>query len=460
MNNQLKAIKCELARRSFWKFEQATFPEFFKEDRPHLKLLADTLQSLYEGKLLNKNGEVVKRLMINMPPRHAKSFSLVNFCQWVLGKDQTNRVITVSYNETLSSRFSKGVRNAIETENLERSKIAFQDVFPRVKIKHGDSAASLWSLEGQYFNYLGASFGGTITGIGCNIGIIDDPIKNDKEAFNDRVLQEHWNFYVDTFLSRLEKGAIQIVNMTRWATKDLCGRLLDQEADKWHVLNLEAFNGKEMLCNDLLTYDDYLDKKNKTSPAIFNANYHQKPVDEEGLMYKYFKQYTELPENGIVKAYIDTADEGKDYLCCIVYMEYEKKAYLLDVVYTRDPMEITEGLTAECLTRNGCTLVKVESNNGGKGFARNIERLMRERGNYSTVVQWFHQTQNKKARIYSNSYFVQENIFFPEGWQQKFRDFYSSLSTYKKEGKNEHDDSADALTGVAEQINVNEFIFR
>ena len=173
--------------------------------------------------------------MINMPPRHGKSFSLINFAAWVLGKSQSNRVIAVSYNSSLAGRFSKGVRDTIDTENLEFEKIGMNDIFPGVNIKYGDSSNSMWSLEGQHFNYLGTGMGGTITGIGCNIGIIDDPIKNDKEAFNDRILDEHWKFYTDTFLSRLEQGSIQIINMTRWATKDLCGRILETEADRWHI---------------------------------------------------------------------------------------------------------------------------------------------------------------------------------------------------------------------------------
>ena len=97
-------------------------------------------------------------------------------------------------------------------------------MFPASRIKQGDASTQLWSLEGQFFNYLATGSGGTITGVGCRIGIIDDPIKNDKEAFNDRVLDEQWAWYCDTFLSRIEEGGLQIVNMTRWSTRDLCGR--------------------------------------------------------------------------------------------------------------------------------------------------------------------------------------------------------------------------------------------
>ena len=141
--NIVRGAKIELAKRSFWYFLKATYPSFYQEDRPHLKILAEALQETYESKDR-------KRLMINMPPRHGKSFTLINFCQWVLGKDNANKVISVSYNESLSSRFSKGVKEQIETANIDENKITFQDVFPETKVKHGDSSVSMWSLDGQF----------------------------------------------------------------------------------------------------------------------------------------------------------------------------------------------------------------------------------------------------------------------------------------------------------------------
>lgn len=442
----------EGARQDFFTYESCLTPSFFIRSRHHLVLIADTLQKLYEGKLLKPNGKPYRKLMLNMPPRHGKSFSLTRFTEWCLGKDQTNRIITVCYNETLSGRFSKGVRNSIEATNIDRNKIVFSDVFPDVSIQQGDGASQLWSLEGQHFNYLGTSFKGTVTGIGCNIGIIDDPIKNKEEAFNDRVLESHYDFYTDTFLSRLEEGAVQIVNMTRWANSDLCGRLLEIEPDDWYVLKLEAYNKDtdEMLCSDLLSKESYEDKRKKTSPEIFNANYHQQPIDAEGRLYKSFKTYDKLPE-GVVMNYTDTADTGADYLCSIDYIEHNKQAYIVDVYFTQEGMEVTEIAMAERLERNNVKKAEIESNNGGRGFARNVQRICKENGYNGTAISWFHQSSNKQARIFSQSFWVQENIFFPANWHLMWPEFYKHMTTYLKEGKNKHDDAQDAITGVAER---------
>ena len=439
----------ELARKSFWQYCKTLHPTFFKDSRPHLKEICDTLQGIYEGTILKPDGKPYRKLMINIPPRFGKSFTLTNFTEWALGKDNRNKIITVCYNDTLSGRFSKKVRDSIEATKLD-DRYIFSDIFPTTKIKRGDASAQVWSLEGQHFNYLGAGFGGTITGIGCNIGIIDDPIKNREEAYNDRVLENHYSFYTDTFLSRLEAGAIQIVNMTRWANKDLCGRLLESEPDEWYVLRMEAQkdNG-EMLCPELLPLDEYLEKKKITSSQIFQANFHQRPIDIEGNLYKSFKTYKELPL-GMVRNYTDTADTGEDYLCSISYVEHQKKAYVTDILYTQDGMEVTEPATALLFERSRVKHARIESNNGGRGFARNVERTCKENKYFGAVITSFHQSKNKEARIYSNSHWVMENIFFPEDWHIRWPLFHKHITNYKKEGKNLVDDCADALTGVAE----------
>ena len=224
------------ARRSFWAYCKLMNPGFFREDRPHLRELAETLQALEEGTLYAPDGSVCRRLAISEPPRHGKSYTMTLFNQWCFGRNAEDRIINVSYNETLSSRFSKGVRDGIDATKVDPSFTVFSDIFPGIAIKRGDAAAQLWSLEGSYFSFLGAGMGGTITGVGCRKLIIDDPIKNHMEASNDQVLDDQWEYYTNTLLSRVEEGGMVIIIMTRWNTRDLVGRVLDAEPGKWHGL--------------------------------------------------------------------------------------------------------------------------------------------------------------------------------------------------------------------------------
>lgn len=446
-------LRRELCRRSLFDLEQYLYPEFFKCDRHHLILVADTLQALYEGRLLKPDGTPYKKLMLNMPPRFGKSFTLTNFATWVLGINNYEKILTISYNQTLSIRFSKAVRNIIEQDRVDGEKGVYSDIFPNTKIKKGDGAAHLWSLEGQHFNYLGSSFGGTITGIGGSIGIIDDPIKNREEAYNERVKEDQYLWYKDTFLSRLEEGAIQIINMTRWATNDLCGRILEDQKDEWYVLQLEAIDEKgELLCPELMSFETYNDKKKNTSKEIFNANYHQKPMDIEGRLYKILKTYKDRPQ-GVIKNYTDTADEGDCYLCSITYIEHKKEAYIIDVLYTGAGMEVTEPQTARMLKNTQCNEALIESNNGGKGFARNVKRELMELGSNRCVIKWFHQGKNKDARILASSAWVQDHIYFPENCALLWPEFYKDVVTYVKDGKGQKQDAPDVLAGISETIN-------
>lgn len=454
-NSLDKYLPIELAKRSLWKYEQYINSEFFKEDREYLKTLSDTLQQLYEGKLLKQSGEPYRKLMINLPPRHGKSYSLINFSQWCLGKNNSNKIITVSYNETLSSRFSKAVRNYIDLEKIDEHNRIFKDVFPATKVKRGDASYQLWSLEGQPISYLGSSPTGTLTGIGANIGIIDDLIKNKEEAFNDAVLEKHWDFYKDTFLSRLESNAIQIINFTRWSKKDLCGRLLDLEPDEWYILKMPVESNGQMLCEEILSLDEFEKRKRITSKEIIQANYYQEPIDLIGVLYKSLKTYKELPKMGIVKNYTDTADEGDDYLCSICYLEHNSEAYILDILYTKEGAETTEKKTAELLERNEVRIAKFESNNGGKSFARNVQRHLRTN---RTVIKWFHQSKNKIARIISNANWVQEHIYFPENWDGKWYEFAKDVRSFQKDGKNKHDDAQDVLSGIAEELSIKRIV--
>jgi predicted phage terminase large subunit-like protein len=131
---------------------------------------------------------------------------------------------------------------------------------------------------------------------------------------------------------------------------------------------------------------------------------------------------------------------------------FQNEAYILDAYYTQEAMEVTEPATAEMLYRNKVNVARIESNNGGRGFARNVDRLLKAKPNNKVVVKWFTQTKNKIARILSNSTWVMEHIYFPVGWENRWSELAESLFTYQRTGKNAHDDSCDSLTGVCEDI--------
>lgn len=452
----IKRAKLELARREFFFYCYLKSPDFYKYERQFLVDLCNDLQNF-----LTSDDEV---LILNLPPRHGKSRTVGNLVEWLLGRDINAKIMTGSYNETLSTTFSKNVRNTIQEIKGDKDKIVFSDIFPGVSIKQGDGAMNLWSLEGGYNNYLATAPGGTATGFGCSLMIIDDLIKNKEEAYNANVLDKHWEWYAQTMLSRLEEGGKIIIIMTRWVSGDLAGRAIEHykaEGKKIKHIKMKAVQDDKgtMLCDEILSYKSFLSKAKAMGPEIASSNYQQEPIDIKGRLYNEFKTYVELPKEKIVKisAYCDTADTGDDFLCNIIYADCKDSAYILDVIYTKEAMEITEPLVAEAYKKFNVNVADIESNNGGRAFARNIERITRDKGNYKTVVKWFHQSGNKIARILSNSAWVNANIYMPIDWKNKWSEFAKDIISYQKEGKNKHDDAPDALTGVAEKtINRNE----
>ena len=443
----------ELARRDFFYYCHLMAPSFYKLDRQYLIDLCNGFQEFIE----NKEDDV---LVINVPPRHGKSRTAGKFVEWVIGKDHTQKVMTGSYNETLSTTFSKSVRNAIQEVKADEEITVLNDVFPNTEIKRGDGAMNLWGLTDGYQNYLATSPSGTATGFGANIILVDDLIKNALEANNANVLDGHWEWFVNTMLSRLETGGKIILIMTRWHSKDLAGRALDelpQLGYKVRHVNMKAYRDDgTMLSDEILSYEEYERKTKAMSAEIAAANYQQEPIDVKGKLYNQgFKTYQSLPTFKRISNYIDTADAGSDFLCSVVYGEtMDNQAYMLDVLYTKDDMTITEPATARQLVMNKVNHSKVEGNNGGRGFARSVERHMKEDFNWNgTVVDTFHQSQNKQARIISNATWLMENLYMPDNWRDKWPEYYKAMNTYQKEGKNANDDAPDATTGIAEEMN-------
>lgn len=372
--------------------------------------------------------------------------------------------MTGSYNETLSTTFSKNVRNGIQEEKADPDIIVYSDIFPDVKIKEGDGAMNLWSLEGGYTSYLATSPRGTATGFGADYLVIDDLIKSALESNTAHVLEEHWHWFVNTMLSRLESGGKIILIMTRWHSKDLAGRAMEELPELGYSVRKLIYKAKQddgtMLCDDILSAEEYERKTKAMGQDIASANYQQEPIDIKGKLYSSFKTYDDVPRDSSghplfseIRMYSDTADTGDDYLCNIVYGVYNKEAYILDVLYTKAPMEETEPATAKICIENNVNDADIESNNGGRGFARSVKNHLKQMGSNRTRVNWFHQSKNKEARILTNATWIMDHVYFPANWRDRWPEFYKALYEYQREGKNLHDDAPDALTGVAERCN-------
>ena len=442
-------LKCELARREFWEYCKLLHKDFYREDREFLKELCYKLQEFYYN-----DDEF---MIVNEPPRHGKSFTATNFVEWVLGQNPLERIMSASYSHDLSKNFSKKVRATISTEKIGEN-IVYSDIFSETKLKFGSSEAMKWQTDkSNQINYLATSPSGSATGFGCTLMVIDDLIKNAYEANNESILENQYEWFTNTMLSRREGKKKVLIIMTRWSSKDLAGKILEYVKENNITYTHINFKAEQedgtMLCDSIFDKKASDRAKQLMGEDIYEANYNQTPIDMKGCLYSNLQTYVDLPTVLEVCNYTDTADEGSDYLCSINYAICDDdRAYILDVVYTQDAMEITEPLVAGMLTKDNVNYAVIESNNGGKGFARNVERICRENNNRHTMFKRFTQTKNKISRILTGSTGVMQNIVFPQEWKSMYPKFYKDVTQFQRIGKNKNDDAPDVLTGIYEQL--------
>jgi len=428
-----------LARIDFWAFCLYVNFSFFSK-RPVLKLVADAFQRLYEHYSVGK----VYRLSVSISPRVGKSYITTLFSVWMLGKFPRESVMRNCCTADLRDKFSRDARNII-VESKE-----YKEVFPKIVLREDSQALKGWTIkDSKQGSYFGAGVDGSIIGYGASmLAITDDLFKSFFDANSDKINSRTWEWKEGTHDSRLEGNCCSIDIGTRWCKDDVIGRLQDRGNYYNEIIRIPALDSEgNSTCPDVLTTEQYVYMKENTADIIWAAEYMQEPIDAQGLLYKPFQTYSDLPAWVKNNNYTDTADNGSDYLCSICYtVDMAGDIYVTDVVYTDESMETTESYVVNMLKRNSTKHAYIESNNGGRGFARAVQKSV------PTTIEWFHQSGNKKSRVISNQTTVERRIFMPEGWHIRFPLFYNHVSSFKKDfNANKHDDVADALTGIIEK---------
>ena len=459
--------------KNFCKSSVLNFTRFFFVENYKRKFVVGRHHTLISDYLNRVVSGEIKRLIINIAPRFGKTeLAVKNFISYGFAINPKSKFIHLSYSDGLVRSNSAGVQEICRADKYRQLFPGTTPTSRNTSSWYNESGGGLYAVSsaGQVTGFgaglvdneeintnldeldtatQNAQFGGAI--------IIDDPIKPDdalSPVIRDKVNQK----FDTTIRNRVNsRNTPIIIIMQRLHEDDLCGYLLKNEPDKWTVLSLPAVftneqGQREALWDFKLNLEE-LDELNRVNPYVFETQYMQNPMPLHGLMYENgFKIYyiTPFEKGQVVKNYTDTADTGSDYLCSITYIETSVGNYVLDVIYTQKPMEYTEQAVAVALSRFGVEVANIESNNGGRGFARNVERILRENGNSKTYIKWFAQGKNKQSRIYTHSADVQNLVYFPQGWETLYPEFARDIKNYMKTGLNPHDDAPDALTGTVE----------
>ena len=417
----------------------------------------------------------IKKLMITMPPQHGKSEGATRrLPAFVLGQDPDKRIAIVSYNAIKARKFNRELQRIMDDDRyyelFPQTLLAGQASYQEQGRRSRNYARN--SDECEIVGYQGSfktiGVGGSLTGEPVDMLIMDDLYKDASSAWSPVIRQNVADWYDTVASTRLHNDSQQLLVFTRWHMEDLAGRLLEQEGvydpienpQGWLLVSFPAIQNRppseqdprvegEPLWPERHSLEKLLEIKGR-SPTVFESLYQQNPQPSQGLMYEEFTCYTDLPSRSYSVAYIDAADSGADYLCALFYKEAEDGNYITDVLYTKDPMEVTETTLTYMLQQHQVERCHIESNNGGNLFVSNLQQRSWDMGNRLTRFNPFHQNQNKTARIFAASASVQKLIKMPLDWKKRFPKFARDLTGYLRVGTNAHDDAPDALTGTIE----------
>jgi len=442
MNNEKKEfarelLKRELCRRSLWDFCCYYDADFFSK-RLFLREIADAFQEIEE--------KTIKSLSVSLPPRAGKSYITSLFCAWTIGRNPEKSVMRNTCTATLFLKFSYDVRAIVKSD-------AWKRIFPNVYLSDDKSNLQGWNTNhSKQVGYFGAGVGGTIIGFGAsNVAITDDLYRGIEDAFSDTVNDRINQWKESTHDSRFESGCARIDIGTRWSLNDVIGRNIESNVyDKSIVVSALTDEGKSF-CEDVLTTAEYTEKKKRTAPEIWAAEYQQNPVDMQGRLFNDIKfmpaeEFTKFKEQNPIEgcvAYVDVSDQGADYTAVAICAVIKHKLFIVDYLMTRDNTDISLPKTAELLNKWKVAYCRVESNSMGAMFGRQLQTLTKTR-----ILQ-VHNTKNKITRIIMNSAYIMNNMIFVRNNEAQSELFIQNVLSFSKEGKNKNDDAPDCLAGLS-----------
>ena len=261
--------KVETCKNEFLPFVRSMWPEFIAGR--HHYLIAEKMEQIASGKL--------KRLIINMPPRHTKSeFASYLFPAWMIGRNPSMKIIQATHTTELAVNFGRKVKNLLETDE-------YKEIFDDTKLSADSKASGRWDTKsgGMYY---AVGVGSNLAGRGGDLIIIDDP-HSEQTAMSASGFENAWEWYTAGPRQRFQPGGAIVLVQTRWSEKDMTGQLVrsmakDPMADQWEVVELPAILPSGEPCWPQYWSRDELERVKASVPAYqWNAQYQQDPTAEE-----------------------------------------------------------------------------------------------------------------------------------------------------------------------------------
>ena len=304
LEKQKQIVSAEEAQDDFMKYTKSVWAEFIEGN--HHKIMAQKFNDIANGK--------IKRLIVNMPPRHTKSeFASYLLPSWLMGRNPKLKIIQATHTGELAVRFGRKVRNLMASSDYAR-------VFPNAKLRADSLAAGRWETDkgGEYF---AAGVGGAITGRGADLMIIDDP-HSEQDALSPTAMENAYEWYTSGPRQRLQPGGAIVIVMTRWSEIDLTGKLIKQQArdvlaDQWEVIEFPAIMpDNTAMWGNFWKVEELLKVKASLSVGKWEAQWQQNPTSETSAILKreWWRKWEkkDIPPLSYVMQSYDTAFSKKE----------------------------------------------------------------------------------------------------------------------------------------------------
>ena len=405
--------KCQ---NDFLSYVEHMWPEFICGR--HHKIFADKLNKVASGE--------IKRLIVNMPPRHTKSeFASTFFPSFIMGKKPKMKIMQTTHTGELAVRFGRKVRNLMDQKE-------YKDVFPEVKLQADNKSAGRWETNkgGEYF---AAGVGGAVTGRGADLLIIDDP-HSEQDAMSPNALESAWEWYTSGPRQRLQPGGAIVLVMTRWSSIDLTAKLLDSQkealADQWEMIEFPAIfpETDNPLWPEFWPKDELLKVKSSIPGIKWNAQWMQNPTAEEGAIIKrdWWKRWTHKsipPVKYIMQSY-DTAfskNQTADFSAISTWGVFKPSEdspdclILLDCQKGRWDFPELKEIAMREYTYWECDMVLIEAKASGTPLTQELRRIGIPVVNYSpTRGHDKHSRMHSVAPIFESGMVYAPNKTFAE----------------------------------------------
>ena len=398
----------------FIPFVKHVWPEFI--DGKHHRQIAKKFEGIASGK--------IKRLIVNMPPRHTKSeFASYLFPAWMIGRNPKLKIIQTSHNSELATRFGRKMKNLVDDS-------LYNQIFHNVQIATDSKASGRWETNhgGEYF---AAGVGGAITGRGADLLIIDDP-HTEQDAMSDTAMDNTYEWYTSGPRQRLQPGGAIVVVMTRWSEKDLTGQLIKAQAktekgDKWEVIEFPAIMPSgNPIWPEYWKIEELEKVKAAISESKWQAQYQQQPTSDETAIIKreWWKKWTKPsvpPLLHIIQSY-DTAfskKESADYSAITTWGVFQDDGMLgpslimMDAEKGRWDFPELKRIALDKYKEYNPDSVIIEAKASGMPLTQELNRLGIPISNFTPS-----RGNDKLTRVNSVSpVFESGKVYYPEGYE-------------------------------------------